>query len=299
MEFKTQEELRKEFDLIIDKLLEHLFNIGENFKNKQQQIVDEMNKNGFYKQAKEVEKEMSVWYEKYQRFIDRIKNERFIEYSKGYSEFQNQITLLAETMNIIIEKPGLTLEQIKAFTSEFDTFWKDTYKQWGHDTSSMTFTPEFTPPTAINFTEFSEQPDDTKEFGRYLTNPETAFLDYETLGEPFIFDPNTDQGYQNWLIQHNRTKGVASVMDYVHETYAGTHHLPGIEYQKYLFENPDKVPQSMKDGNLYYFPGTAFRSSGGLWHAPYGYWDGGVCYRDGYGVRIGWNSRKRVVLFGK
>ncbi len=200
--------------------------------------------------------------------------------------------------NLVTEK-GLTPEQIEQFTKEYDAFWKDTYKTWNSslDTSSITFTPEFT--STINFKDLAQEPDDTTKFGQYLTNPETAFLDYETLGEPEIFDPNTNQEYQAWLVQHKKTKSVASVMDYVHGKYALIHHLPGIEYHKYLFENPDKVPQSMRDGNWYYFPSTAFRDSGGSWFAPYGHWDSGVWDRHGRDVGLSWRSGGRVVLFGK
>lgn len=198
---------------------------------------------------------------------------------------------------------GLTPEQIQQFTTEYDTFWKDTYKTWRSrpDTSQMQFTPEFKSPKEINFKDLAEQPKDTKEFGKYLTNPETVLLDYESLGEPIIFNPNTDVGYQSWLQKNNRGGTVASMMDYIHETYAEDHHIPGIEYQKYLFENQEKIPASLKDTNWYRFPGSAFRGSDGDWWSLSGRWDeGGEWLRSGSGgMRYGWNSRDRVALFKK
>ncbi len=301
MKFKTQEKLRKEFNLIENDLFKQLIATGEHFRNQQEKIVAQMIQNGFTAQAEDIKKQMDFWYQQYEKFLERLKSEKFWEYCKGYDEFKKEVLQLEGIMKGIEKKIVicLTPEQIEQFTKEYDAFWKDTYKTWSSslDTSSMTFTPEFT--SFINFKDLAAEPDDTTKFGQYLTNPETALLDYETLGEPEIFDPNTDTGYHAWLVQHKKTKSVASVMDYVHETYALTHHFPGIEYQKYLFENPDKVPQSMRDGNYYYFPGSAFRSSDGSWVAPYGLWDGGVWRRVGRDVRDGWSSCGQVVLFGK
>ena len=184
---------------------------------------------------------------------------------------------------------------------ELDKFWKDTWKTWnsGIDTSKITFTPQWLKHGEINFKELAETPSDVNEFSKYITNPETAFLNYESLGKPQIFNPNEDQDYQNWLKQEGRENTVNSVMDYVHETFGDTHHLPGIEYQKYLFENQDKIPETLKDGKFHYFPGSAFRYSDGYWSVPLGSWNDGEWRRSGAWAWDDWGSNGRVVLFGK
>lgn len=229
---------------------------------------------------------------------------RQISENEAIEEFilQNQTSSSKEIIKNFKEKIGtLTPEQKQKFTQDLDIFWKDTWKTWnsGVDTSKITFTPEWTPQGEIDFKKFAEMSDDSNEFGKYITNPETALLDYESLGIPEVFNPNTDQKYKNWLGQENRQNTVNSVMDYIHETFANTHYLPGIEYQKYLFENQSKIPEALKDGNWHYFPGSAFRNSSGLWSVPYGHWSDGKWDRNGLVVRDDWDDNERVVLFGK
>jgi len=151
----------------------------------------------------------------------------------------------------------------------------------------------------INFKDLTEQTAKPEEFGKYIINPENAFLDYESMGEPEIFDPNEDQPFKDWLQKENREMNTNSVMDYVQETYKETHHLPGLEYQKYIFENQDKIPESLKDGKYYYMPSSAFRDSDGGWDVPCGFGGGSGWYRGAYGARLAWDSTDRVVLFKK
>lgn len=79
---------------------------------------------------------------------------------------------------------------------------------------------------------------------------------YEKLGEPIIFNPSTDQEYQKWLMQENKKNNKGSVRDYVQKTFSGKHYLPDVEYRNYLHENQEKIPESLKDGKKYYFPGS-------------------------------------------
>lgn len=75
------------------------------------------------------------------------------------------------------------------------------------------------------------------------------------------------------------------------------------EYKDRLATLPEdydnwEPPEHMKDGNWYYFLGSAFRYSDGYWMSPYGGWSSAEWLRDGRGVRGDWHSVGRVVLFG-
>ena len=71
------------------------------------------------------------------------------------------------------------------------------------------------------------------------------------------------------------------------------------EQKKPVAKMPDALstlPESMKDENLYFFFGSAFRNSDGAWCVPYLHWHGGqfAVYR--FWVGFDWNSNCRVVL---
>ena len=48
-------------------------------------------------------------------------------------------------------------------------------------------------------------------------------------------------------------KPLSVVAVYIGDIYRGTNYIPGFEYYKYVTQNPDKAPESLKDGNFYYF----------------------------------------------
>ena len=200
----------------------------------------------------------------------------------------------------------LTREEKEKFTQEIDTFWRDTYtKDWSlnnQDLSKVKFVPDLLSPIDIPWQDIAKESDNPKEFGKYITNPETALLDYEKLGKPEIYNPNEDIDLDKWLKKNKLNKTRASVMQYVAEKFSDTHYLPGIEYQKYLFQNQKKkgvIPKELKDGNWYFFPGAAFRDSDGRWNVPGGRWDscGEVWERYGNWARNGWVDRERVLLY--
>ncbi len=222
---------------------------------------------------------------------------------------QNQTKEQKEILNNFSEQGQiLTKKKKEKFTQEIDTFWRDTYtNDWSlnnQDLSKVKFTPEFLKPEEIKWQDIAKAKDDPKEFGKYITNPETALLDYEKLGKPEIYNPNEDIDLDKWLEKNKLKKNPASVMQYVAEKFSKTYYLPGIEYQKYLFENQKKkgvIPEELKDGNWYYFPGASFRGSDGSWCVPFGSWNssGSFWERSGNWTSLGWNDHERVLLLGK
>lgn len=288
-----------------DNLAKDLQDIRKDDPEKAQEILDEEQQTTRYSEAEE------------SHSTERKKSQ---EISSDYSNnpnIENSIQELEEKKSDILKNQQeklqtLTSEQIIQFTGDMNYFWKDKLKDWsldGQDLANISFTPEFKNPRDINFDELAKAPHDPNEFGHYLTNPETAFLNYESMGEPEIFDPRTDQAFKNWFKTKNREKDTASVMEYVRETYGDTHYLPGIEYLKYLFAHKNRIPQFFKEGGLYFLPGTTFRIGNGCWLVPSGNWGrlptwganpmllmGGSPVD---GVDGGWNSNERVILFGK
>mgnify|MGYP001581246325 FL=1 len=84
-------------------------------------------------------------------------------------------------------------------------------------------------------------------------------------------------------------------------TYGNKYYVPGIEYWKWLIENPGKNPPSaaIKDGNYYFFPGSVLRDKDGRWNVPCARWDGTKWHRGADWLAAAWNSNYRVVLLEK
>jgi hypothetical protein len=142
-------------------------------------------------------------------------------------------------------------------------------------------------PATLDYEALSKDIDASK-FGEYTLNPETQQIDFETV-RPVIIELPQFVG-----------KKRSEVMKYIIDNYAGTHHIPGIEYWKWIIENPDKAPQSLKDNNLYYyFPSSVLRVKDGLWIVPLVGWDGSEFRRDARWLDGEWSAIGRVVLFEK
>jgi len=125
------------------------------------------------------------------------------------------------------------------------------------------------------------------EFGKYTLNPETQGLDFERLK---VFVP--------YLSSFNG-KPLHEVIKHVMDTYSSTHHVPGIEYWKWLYENQGKIPATMRDGNYYYFPGSVVRGREGRWSVPFALLYGSGWRRGARWLTHVWNSAYRVVLLEK
>jgi len=139
---------------------------------------------------------------------------------------------------------------------------------------------EFIKPQSLNYHELSKE-----RSGRQtrILNPDMMEVDLEKA-KVFIPDLSRFKGKPRY-----------EVMQYVVETYGDKYISPGLEYQDYVIKNPDKFPQ-FKDGNFYFFPGSIFRGSYGIWYVPYSSWGGGRFYRNDGWLGDGWYSSYRLVL---
>jgi len=93
-----------------------------------------------------------------------------------------------------------------------------------------------------------------------------------------------------------RGKEIQELLDHLNENYKDR--LATEDISKFFEENPDKIPEQFKDGNFYFFFGSAFRRSDGEWDVPCGRWNDGEWRRYGLWARNDWSSDSRVVLFG-
>jgi hypothetical protein len=175
-----------------------------------------------------------------------------------------------------------------------NTFLGETNKGWGVKEEDLpTFKVEFVSPTDLDYKEKAEHPD-TAKFGGYSLNPETFGVDFEK-SKVFIPDLSSMNG-----------KKLYEVFQHVVETYGAKYHIPGIEYWKWMIENPDKAEEAakkqeydIKDGNYYYFPGSSLCNSSGDWLVPYSRWNGGEFYRGARWLGPEWDSHDRVLLLEK
>lgn len=97
----------------------------------------------------------------------------------------------------------------------------------------------------------------------YTLNPEMQGIDPEGL-QVFVPDLSAFNG-----------KPLHEAMTYVNETYGDKYYVPGIEYWKWLSENPGKNFPSTdrKNGEFYLFPGSIIRGTFGPWLVPGVYQD--------------------------
>ncbi|MEI6490385.1 MAG: hypothetical protein WCO16_01330 [bacterium] len=166
-----------------------------------------------------------------------------------------------------------SIAEISAFTS--DEFGKGKFNE-----------ATITPPTEIDYTTLKNTPDASK-YGEYTLNPEMGGVDYENA-KIFIPDLSAMNG-----------KELDEVFKHVVDTYGDKYHIPGLEYWKYIIENPSKADPAIKDGKYYFFPGSVLRYSGGNACVPYSYWLGSRFDRDADHLGLQWGGDYRVLLLEK
>ena len=198
-----------------------------------------------------------------------------------------------EGMKINIGGKEVTLKDAESL-SALNAFLEETNVGWGVDKSKLpTFKFEFIDPKEVEYKKKAKNPDQA-QYGQYTLNPETFGVDFEKA-KVFIPDLSSMEG-----------KKLYDVFEYVVKTYGDKYHIPGIEYWKWMIENPDKAEEAakkqnydIKDGNYYYFPGSSFCGRGGDWGVPASGWGGGEFIRYGYWLGDVWHSDRRVVLLEK
>jgi hypothetical protein len=175
-------------------------------------------------------------------------------------------------------EPTLDLEVIKTENQDILT------NVFG--TPENKFTPSLVKPEDQDYVILKDDIDATK-FGEYTLNPDTQNLDFENIPEAKILIPDLSAFVGQSL---------SEVAKHLVDTYSNTHYLPGVEYWKWLIENPTKSPAKLKDGKYYFEFGSLVRNSDGRWFVPCAFWDGSGWSRRAFRLDYSWSAHYRVVL---
>ncbi len=195
-----------------------------------------------------------------------------------------------EEMKLSIGGKEITLKDAESLAA-ISNFLKETNTSWGVKEEDLpTFKFEFTDPKELEYKKKSENTDKSK-FGQYTLNPEAFGIDFEKA-KIFIPDLSSMVG-----------KKLPEVFKYVVDTYGDKYYIPGIEYWKWLIENPDKAEETakkqghdIKERNYYYFPGSSMCDVVGTWRVPYCIWDGRKFIRNYAWLEREWSPFGRFVL---
>ena len=128
---------------------------------------------------------------------------------------------------------------------------------------------------------------DPTKFGEYFLNPDMQNVDFEHIQEDKIHIIKLPQ-----FVNKPRSE----VIEYITNNYPNLK-LPGLEYWKWLSENPKKTPNKLQDTKVwFYFPGSLFRHSDGYWCVPYTSWSGSSWGRRASWLSSSWDANDRIVL---
>jgi len=187
------------------------------------------------------------------------------------------------------EKVNIDVEHIKEV---YNDFLKKTFTIWyDEEKAKVEQIPIIIDPTTQDYKTLKSDIDEAK-FGEYTVNPETQGIDFENA-KVFIL-PEVEQkaleGKELW-----------EVAEFIKTKYGNTHHIPGIEYWKWISEQTDqsKISDKLKDGNYYFNFGSLVRNSDGHFNVPCESWSGSEWNRNGYWLDDRWSAGDRVVLLEK
>jgi hypothetical protein len=208
-------------------------------------------------------------------------NARFDEIKVRMKELEREITDIR----------GEAVASVETYTQMNEQFLHSTFTSWYDANQAAEARQEaiIVAPDSQDYKALSESKEPA-EFGKYTLNSETQGIDLEGL-RAFIPD----------LLSFNG-RPLHEVMKYVMDTYGATHYIPGIEYWKWLYENPGKNPPgaNLKDwGEYYFFPGSVLRDRHGSWYVPYANWNGSEWDRSANWLSNDWLSDCRVLLLEK
>jgi len=185
---------------------------------------------------------------------------------------------------------GAEALDVEEAQTENKAFLNKTFEGWYNATDAARAIDkvEAVDPTTQNYEAFAGDRNQA-EFGAYTLNPEMQGVDFENA-RTFVPDLSTFDG-----------KPLHEVAKHVMDTYGDQYYVPGIEYWKWLVENPTKTPPGavIKDGKYYFFPGSVLRDKVGDWRVPCAAWRGSEWYRCARWLTSDWDSSCRVVLLEK
>ena len=148
------------------------------------------------------------------------------------------------------------------------------------------YTGTYIDPTTQDYATLKDDNAPTK-FGEYTLNKDTQGIDLEHIPESKIHIIDLPQ-----FVGKPRSE----VMQHIVQTYPNLK-LPGLEYWKWLKENPTQTLDKLKDTKpWFFFPGSLIRDSDGDLCVPYANWDRSGWNHNANWLGHSWDSNDRVVL---
>ena len=143
--------------------------------------------------------------------------------------------------------PVTNVTNINSFLLETFNYHPWYYNQELIDQAKLNLKPKIISPDNINWDQRTQDTDASRS-GEYTLNPDTIGIDWENVPKEKIkvFDFSQFVGQPSWKLAKYITTEWPDRDKY---------HIPGIEYWKYILENPDKAPDSLKDGRYHFFFG--------------------------------------------
>jgi len=151
----------------------------------------------------------------------------------------------------------LNAESTEVSSPEMKKFLLETFKNWGVsqeklDSWAVNKKMEVVSPNGIDY-QARKDDIDVSKYGEFTMNPNTIDINWESIPQNKIKTETLPTSMNG--------KNLSEIGEYVEATYGGKYKIPGLEYYKYIYENPDKAPDSLKDGNYHFFFGSLFRGS--------------------------------------
>jgi len=196
-----------------------------------------------------------------------------------------------------MEQPSEEQLKVELEKKENDLFLKKTFETWyGENEFKVDKTPIVLDPRDHNFEQIKDNSVKDK-FGEYTINPEMQDVDIEHISPEKI---------KIFPLSEFVGKQLYEVAKHIIDTYGSTHHIPGLEFWKWVLEEyenaPDEVKvkyKEMKDGNHHHFLGSIVRDQEGHARVPNAGWNGLEWDRSARWLGNNWNSNDRIVLFEK
>ncbi len=178
---------------------------------------------------------------------------------------------------------------MEKFTKELNAFMAETYVIWygKKDEEKANISMRVTPLGGMDYEQLKIA--NPPLFGQYTMNPETTGINYKEKNLKIKIADMKE------LAGSSRSEVAKAVVG----QYGTEYHIPGLEYEKYLLDNPDKVPAELKDGNWYYFFGSTLRARFGGSDLPYVSFDDGKLNRHARWLDGKWNFNDHVILLEK
>lgn len=202
----------------------------------------------------------------------------------------------AEKMRAQLDSPDDLKNTPEADAASLEPFLQETFATWYSSVENFA-QPELAPstvnPADLDLPARKADTDPTK-FGEYTLNPECIGIDFETATITSV-DITTEAGYKALP-----SKDLATVAQYIIDTYSSKYILPDLSFFQWAAENPAKAHAVLDDDSKYYFfPGSVLRNRDGSWNVPYTHWNGSKWHRYANWLANDWDSDCRVVLLEK